>query len=94
VEHNPKTCKICQETGDWNTTPDTVEFFQKHKDAGIELSIRNGKLEEVHRYQIPAECDHDWADWMNAMHTVPAGGEEAVQLRYCRKCRTSETREV
>jgi hypothetical protein len=46
VEHNPKTCKVCQEVGDWASTPDTVEFFQKHKDAGIELQITNGKVIE------------------------------------------------
>lgn len=50
---------------------------------------------KTHTYEIPAsECSHDWTDWMDAMHTLPAGGEEKVQMRWCKKCRASEVREL
>lgn len=50
---------------------------------------------KTHRYEVPAEqCDHDWTEWMNAFHTNPAGGEEMLQMRWCKKCRASEVREL
>jgi hypothetical protein len=47
MEHNPATCKVCQETGDWATTPDTMEFFEKHREAGYEFKIVDGRLIEL-----------------------------------------------
>ena len=48
-EHNPDTCKICQEIGDWTTTPDTADFFEAHESAGCSLRIVDKRLIEVQR---------------------------------------------
>lgn len=35
--HDPKTCKVCRELGDWLTTRDIDYWFLAHMDAGINL---------------------------------------------------------
>lgn len=36
-QHDPKTCPVCKELGDWLTTRDIDYWFLAHQDAGISL---------------------------------------------------------
>jgi hypothetical protein len=44
VEHNPKTCSICQRYGDWASTGDTVEWLYVHGEDGTILHVNDGKV--------------------------------------------------
>jgi hypothetical protein len=47
-EHNSESCAICQERGDWATTPDTENWFGAHETAGIKIHAKDHKaMEEI-----------------------------------------------
>jgi len=47
MEHNPETCLVCQDTGDWANTPDTERFLEAHQKNGYEFRVDGGRLIEL-----------------------------------------------
>lgn len=46
-EHDPNTCHVCQELGDFAETTDTAEWLDAHRDNGYEFRIDDGKAIEL-----------------------------------------------
>ena len=40
-EHSPYACPVCNEHGNWATTPDTEAWLEAHAAAGIAIELAN-----------------------------------------------------